>query len=130
MSGDYNQNSENKPPLQEDIAILEFTAQIYPDNRRVKVSFLLSPFKSNPNASLTLTNQGGVQLAGVSIVNIFVPENEVTLHIPANENKTGTYSIEMTLFYLEEAALNGDGDQKISLRQIPIKTITTSLSLP
>jgi hypothetical protein len=118
------------PDIQmEDIEILEFASEIYPDHRRVKVNFLLSPFQTNPNASLALFSPEGEKLASVNIVNIFSPANEITLHVPANQNSPGVYRIEMDLFYLREEESPGPESNAISLSTVPIKSKTTSFSL-
>ncbi|MFV1948674.1 MAG: hypothetical protein ACC633_01935 [Anaerolineales bacterium] len=114
-------------PLQE-IEILEFSSEIYPDHRRVKVTFTLSDFQVNPNASIVLMNQNSDRLAEINIINIFNRANEITLHIPANQNKPGDYKIELDLFYVQEEEIPGADDQ-VSLKTIPLKSVTTSFTL-
>ncbi len=114
-------------PLQE-IEILEFSSEIYPDHRRVKVTFTLSDFQVNPNASIVLMNQNSDRLAEINIINIFNRANEITLHIPANQNKPGDYKIELDLFYVQEEEIPGADDQ-VSLKTIPLKSVTTFFTL-
>jgi hypothetical protein len=110
------------------IEVEEFSSEIYPDRRRVMVTFQLSAFQVNPNASLKLLNQNGDRLAEVNIINIFSQANEITLHIPVNQNKPGDYKIELDLFYIQEEELPGADDQ-VSLKTIPLKSVTTSFTL-
>ena len=90
-------NNQNDQEL-DTIGILEFSSELYPDLRRVKVNFLLSSFLENPNASLTLFNQDKEELVSVNIVNIFNQANEITLHIPANRTKPGEYFISPIIY--------------------------------
>jgi predicted SnoaL-like aldol condensation-catalyzing enzyme len=110
------------------IEVEEFSSEIYPDRRRVMVTFQLSAFQVNPNASIKLLNQNGDRLAEVNIINIFSQANEITLHIPVNQNKPGDYKIELDLFYIQEEGIPGADDQ-VSLKTIPLKSITTSFTL-
>ena len=110
------------------IEVEEFSSEIYPDRRRVMVTFQLSAFQVNPNASIKLLNQNGDRLAEVNIINIFSQANEITLHIPVNQNKPGDYKIELDLFYIQEEEIPGADDQ-VSLKTIPLKSITTSFTL-
>lgn len=119
--------SHKDQPMQE-IEILEFSSEIYPDHRRVKVTFTLSAFQVNPNASIVLMNQNSDRLAEINIINIFSQANEITLHIPANQNKPGDYKIELDLFYVQEEEIPGADDQ-VSLKTIPLKSVTTSFTL-
>ena len=110
------------------IEVEEFSSEIYPDRRRVMVTFQLSAFQVNPNASIKLLNQNGDRLAEVNIINIFSQANEITLHIPVNQNKPGDYKIELDLFYIQEEEIP-DADDQVSLKTIPLKSITTSFTL-
>lgn len=110
------------------IEVVEFSSEIYPDHRRVKVTFLLSDFQVNPNAFIKLLNQNGDHLAEVNIVNIFSQSNEITLHIPANQNKPGDYKIELDLFYIQEEETTG-AEGQVSLKTIPLKSVSTSFTL-
>lgn len=127
-------NRTEKPDLPhkdqqlQEIEVLEFSCEIYPDRRRVKVTFTLSDFQVNPNASIVLMNQNSDRLAEINIINIFSRANEITLHIPANQNKPGDYKIELDLFYVQEEEIPGADDQ-VSLKTIPLKSVTTSFTL-
>ena len=110
------------------IEVEEFSSEIYPDRRRVMVTFQLSAFQVNPNASIKLLNQNGDRLAEVNIINIFSQANEITLHIPVNQNKPGDYKIELDLFYIQEEEIP-DADDQVSLNTIPLKSVTTSFTL-
>lgn len=112
-----------------EIRILELSAQPYPDNRRVKVNFQLSPFLKAPNAAITMTNQENEQVAAANIVNIFNLENEITLHIPFHLSKPGGFSVHLTLFIIEEDHGGEEESGKITLNQTDFRTLSTSFKL-
>jgi hypothetical protein len=123
------EHSNRSPEFRQELNIVELSAELYPDKRRVKVCFQLTPFQSNPNASLTLLNQDQKSLVSVNIINIFVPENEITLHIPAGENDPGEYSVVIELFDIVEGKpQTGDPDQVI-LSQTHLKTRSTTFQI-
>ena len=41
-------------PKYKNIEVIELSNELYSDNRRVKIKFLLSDFQINPNAAITL----------------------------------------------------------------------------
>jgi hypothetical protein len=98
-----------------DVEIIDFSAEPYQDQRRVKVNFRLSYFQEPPNATLVLRDDDGEEIASVEVVNIIHPENEITLHIPPSQVCQGEYHIEITLFHLEEVAVEGQGDGEAEL---------------
>ena len=101
-------------PDNQDAEILEIAAEPYPDRRRIKVLFRLSSFSSAPSGSITLSNEDNEILVTTSMVNIFHPENEVTLHLPANKNHPGQYSVTLEIFsIIEEDTASEDGPKTI-----------------
>jgi hypothetical protein len=129
MEKDMFSGSSKSPPAQDDIIILSFAAEPYPDGRRVKVRLLLSSFLQGPNAIINLSNQENQELATINIVNIFGPENEITLHIPGNKKQPGRYTVDVEVFYVEEEEIERDGEQQIIFRQSPIDSASTSFSI-
>jgi predicted SnoaL-like aldol condensation-catalyzing enzyme len=112
----------------EPINILEFSAEIYPDLRRVKVNFLLSSFLKNPNASVKIINQVDEIITSVDIVNIFSEVNEITLHLPSNQNLPGVYVVHLDLFNIQEEPVDGKDDQ-VNIITVPIKSETSTFSI-
>jgi len=100
----------------EEIKILNIEAEPYPDKRRVKVKFNLSSFTQGPSALITLISNK-VPLTSVNIVNIFVPENEITLHIPGGGVIPGNYQVKLDLFFIVDAADENGEDSQILLQQ-------------
>ena len=114
------------PP--EEIKIQAVKAEPYPDGRRVKVKFILSSFTQGPNALVTLTSNN-IQLVSVNIVNIFVPENEITLHIPGDGVKPGTYQVELDLFFIVETENEAKEDSNIRLRESHLDSASVSFTI-
>lgn len=112
-----------------DTDILEITAEPYPDKRRIKVLFRLSSFSSAPNVSINLTNENNEILVTANMVNIFNPENEITLHLPANKNQPGDYFVTLDLFSLTEEETDTEDGPKVTLQQTNIKSRSCSFSL-
>ena len=112
----------------EEIKIMEVDTELYPDKRRVKVKFILSSFTQGPSALVTLTFNK-IQLASVNIVNIFVPENEITLHIPGKSVKTGTYQVELDLFFIIEAEDDVGEESIVRLQQSHLDNASVSFTI-
>lgn len=129
MDNDRFSSSSKTPPSQDDIKILSFAAEPYPDGRRVLVRLLLSSFLEGPNAVITLSNEENQELATVNIVNIFSPENEITLHIPGNKKLPGNYIVNVEVFYAEEEEIEQDGEQRLSFKQSLVDRASISFSI-
>jgi hypothetical protein len=129
MDNDRFSSSSKTPPSQDDIKILSFAAEPYPDSRRVLVRLLLSSFLEGPNAVITLSNEENQELAAVNIVNIFSPENEITLHIPGNKKLPGNYIVNVEVFYAEEEEIEQDGAQRLSFKQSLVDRASISFSI-
>ena len=125
---------ENKSPnasdqYEQEIEVLSLEASPYPDRRRVKVLFQLSPFSQGPNALISLVDENGKIIASVNIVNIFIPENEITLHVAEEDALTGTYQIKLDLFHIIEEEIE-DEDDHVRIRQSPITSAGVSFTKP
>lgn len=116
-------------PEDQETDILEITAEPYSDKRRIKVLFRLSSFASAPNASITLTNGDNQLLVSANMVNIFSPDNEITLHLPENKNQPGKYSVTLELFSLVEEETDAEDGLKVTLKQTNIKSSSCSFTL-
>jgi len=116
-------------PENQDTDILEITTEPYPDKRRIKILFRLSSFASAPNVSIKLTNEDNEILVTANMVNIFNPENEITLHLPANKNQPGKYTVTLELFSLTEEETDAEDGPKVKLKQTNLKTRSCSFSL-
>ncbi len=118
------------PPPQDDLKILTLDADPYPDGRRVRVKLVLSPFLQGPNAEINLSNQDDELLASINIVNIFIPENEFTLHIPESKSLPGRFTVNVEVFYVEEEEIEQGGKVQFNLEKSLVDSTSTPFTLP
>ena len=129
MDNDKFSGSLITPSVQDNIKIISFAAEPYPDGRRVLVRLLLSSFLEGPNATINLSNEENQELAAVNIVSIFSPETEITLHIPRNKKLPGNYSVDVEVFYTEEEEIEQEGEKRLSFKQSLVDSASTSFSI-
>ena len=116
-------------PEDQETDILEISAEPYLDKRRIKILFRLSSFASAPNASINLTNEDNQLLVSANMVNIFSPDNEITLHLPENKNRPGEYTVTLDLFSLVEEETDAEDGLKVILKQTNINSSSCSFAL-
>ena len=121
--------SDKITPVNSEVEILDFTAQPYLDQCRVKVHFRLSSFQAPPNAAITVFNGEGEEVTSVDVVNISQPDNEITLHIPKSQSGKGEYQVELMVFNLEERQASGDekGEVKLTTKNLTSSRTTVTL---
>ena len=85
-----------------EVRIKELRAELWPDNRRVRITLEVSPFQRRPNGEVTITNPQGEEIASASIIESIVPRLEFTMHL-RGENPPGEYRVAATIFYAVEA---------------------------
>lgn len=88
------------PP--KEVRIKELRAELWPDNRRVRITLEVSPFQRRPNGEVSITNPQGEEVASASIIESIVPRLEFTMHL-RGENPPGEYQVSATIFYAVEA---------------------------
>lgn len=91
-------NDTPVPPDKMEIRKLE--VQLYEDNRRVKVSFEISPFVKRPNIEIAVANQQGQQVSQFSVVEAIENKMDFTLHL-REPNPSGEYKLTMEVFYAD-----------------------------
>jgi len=87
------------PP--DEVRIRELRAEVWPDNRRVRIILEVTPFQKRPNGEMIITNPLGDEVASVSIIESIVPRMELTMHL-RGEVPAGTYHLSATLYYESE----------------------------
>ena len=102
MNEDFFFQSDQIAPDDIDIKILDLRAEPYPDQRRVKVEFRLSGHQKSLGTKIMLTDQDKEEVASANIVNVFIPHQEITLHIPGPRAKPGIYELIVSLYSLQE----------------------------
>ena len=124
---DQNKSINPNSDFDQNIEILNLKAIPYPDGRRVKVKFQLSPFMQGPSALISMISDDGKIIASVNMVNIFVPDNEITLHVREKDDLSGSYEVKLNLFHIIEEDIEGE-EQHVRIRQSPITSAAVSLS--
>lgn len=128
-------NDTPLPP--EEIKIRTLEAQPYPDNRRVKVTFEITPFLKRPNFEIVLLNAKEKQVSQFAVVEAIDNKMDFTMHI-REANPSGEYRLTMNLYYAdlpepEELADEEDGpllkDLLIQNKKI-IDTRTIKIEIP
>ncbi len=117
-------------PEGQDPQIVELRAAPYPDNRRVQVTFRLTPFSSPPCAALRILNPEGAELASTDLVNILHLESEITLHLPAGGIQPGEYQVILELFRLEDLDLEAGEDPKPEVQRTDLDISRAPFTLP
>jgi hypothetical protein len=92
-------NDPHEIPLPPDqVRITEIKADPYPDRRRVRVYLELTPFQKRPNADLVITNPDGHETARVSLIEIMMRKNELTVHLRGPQPQ-GEYTLRVSVYY-------------------------------
>ena len=126
---EHYQFDPNLPEGQE-AEIVELKAQPYEDNRRVLVTFRLSPFSKPPGATIHVLDSDGKETARTDLVNILHLENEITVHLPADSKFPNQYTVILELFRLEDQEVGDDGESPPTINQIDLDSATCLFNLP
>lgn len=93
----------NEVPLPPDeVRILDFSAEPYPDQRRIHVRLALTPFQKRPNVEIVILNSAGDNLSEVSILECMTKNVDLTMHLRAVQ-PAGSYRIEAVVYYLQDS---------------------------
>jgi len=117
-------------PADGEVEVIDFRAEPYADQRRIKVTFRLSFFQEPPNAAISLFGEQGEVITSVDLVNITHPENEITLHIPRSVNSACEFQLELTLFKLEEREAQPGEKGEVKLTTLKLSSQRIPFSLP
>lgn len=95
------QNNPNlRPP--EEITIEGVQAAPFPDNRRVRVTVELTPFRERPNLDIGIFDQQGRQIASSTAIAIMNVQTSYVLHLRGVDDPIGTYTVRVALFYEDQ----------------------------
>ena len=81
-----------------EVRIRDFTAEPYPDGRRVRVNLDLTPFQQRPSIEVIMQDQDGEEVASVSVVEPMNWRIEFTMHVRRDPPR-GKYSLVARLYY-------------------------------
>jgi hypothetical protein len=87
------------PP--DEVRILEFRAEPWSDNRRIRIRLSITPFQKRPNGEIAITDDEGTEVAAFSIIETISPKMEFTVHLRGGR-ENGQFTASVILFYYEE----------------------------
>jgi hypothetical protein len=86
------------PP--DEVRIREFRAEPWPDNRRIRIHLEITPFQVRPNGTITITDEDGTEVAGLSVIETITPQMEFTVHLRGGR-ENGQFTATVILYYFE-----------------------------
>jgi hypothetical protein len=86
------------PRPRDEVRFTTVTLRPYPDGRRMKLNFGLTPFAERPSVDLTVTNGDGQEVASLSLIEAMDTSFDFTIHLRGPEPR-GAHDLRLTLFY-------------------------------
>ena len=97
----YDESEEIPAPrARPGVRFTKVAVKPYPDGRRMKLNFALTPFEERPSVDMAVTNAEGRQVASLSLIEAMDTEFDFTVHLRGPEPR-GEHQMHLTLFYLE-----------------------------
>jgi hypothetical protein len=97
----YDESEEIPAPrARPDVRFTRVAVKPYPDGRRVKLSFALTPFEERPSVDMAVTNAEGREVASLSLIEAMDTQFDFTVHLRGPEPR-GPHQMRLILFYLE-----------------------------
>jgi len=78
----------------------EVAVRPYPDGRRMKLHFSLTPFLERPSVEITVTNLSGGEVASLHLIEAMDTAFDFTVHLRGPEPR-GDHRLHLVLFYPE-----------------------------
>jgi hypothetical protein len=76
------------------------TVKPYPDGRRMKLHFSLTPFLERPSVDMAVANQAGAEVATLHLIEAMDTDFDFTVHLRGPE-PSGDHILRLVLFYPE-----------------------------
>ncbi len=86
------------PRPRAEVRFEELAIRPYPDGRRMKLHFSLTPFQERPSVEAWVTNAGGAEVAALSLIEAMDTAFDFTLHLRGPEPR-GPHTLRLVLFY-------------------------------
>ena len=97
----YDESEEvPAPQARQDVRFTAVSVKPYPDGRRVKLSFALTPFEDRPSVDMAVTNAEGQEVASLSLIEAMDTQFDFTVHLRGPEPR-GAHVMALLMFYLE-----------------------------
>lgn len=95
------QNNTNlRPP--EEVIIEAVRADLFPDQRRVRITVEITPFREQPNLEIGIFNQHGQVIASSNAIGLMHTQTTYVLHLRGIEDPAGTYAVRVALYYEDQ----------------------------
>jgi hypothetical protein len=95
----YDEGQELPTPRERsEVRFTRVEIKPYPDGRRMKLSFGLTPFVERPNVDMVVTNAAGQDVATLSLIEAMDTSFDFTMHLRGPEPR-GPHTLRLTLFY-------------------------------
>ncbi len=97
--GWVDQNAVPRPP--EEVRFVRVTAEPYADGRRIKLTYVLTPFQKRPNVEIRLVDEAGTEHGSITIIETMDPKFTLTAHIRSEMPAEGPLQVRSVLGYEE-----------------------------
>jgi hypothetical protein len=101
-----------------EVRIREFSAEPWPDQRRIRVNLEITPFQKRPNGEIKIFDPEGKEAALLTIIETIVSKMDFTVHL-RTAPVFGLYTATASIYYMkqdEESGQDSAGDkEKLSL---------------
>ena len=92
-----NNNANLRP--RDEIKVEKVTPAPYPDNRRIKVTVEVTPFRERPNLEITILDADGKRVSNTSAIALMNFRSVYVLHLRGLTDTTGSYTVRTQLYY-------------------------------
>jgi hypothetical protein len=97
----YDENAELPAPRpRAEVRLGDIAVRPYPDGRRMKLHFSLTPFAERPSVDMTVTNAAGQEVASLHLIEAMDDAFDFTVHLRGPEPH-GEHQMRLVLFYPE-----------------------------
>ena len=97
--GLVDQNAVPRPP--EDVRFLRVSAEPYADGRRIKLTYVLTPFQKRPNLEIRLEDEAGMEHGSITVIETMDAKFTLTAHIRSDVPAEGPLRVRSVLGYEE-----------------------------
>ena len=97
----YDESEEIPAPRpRAEVRLADVTVKPYPDGRRMKLHFSLTPFLERPSVDMAVTNPAGSEVASLHLIEAMDTAFDFTIHLRGPEPR-GAHHLRLVLFYPE-----------------------------
>jgi hypothetical protein len=97
----YDESEEVPVPRpRAEVRLADIAVKPYPDGRRMRLHFGLTPFLERPSVDMTVTNLAGAEVASLHLIEAMDTAFDFTIHLRGPEPR-GDHQLRLVLFYPE-----------------------------